>query len=133
MKAKLYIVIGMLSLMLCACGEQQNENISEDTAEDIAEQESTESMELPSVEVGTENNVESTIENVQEVNAETQNYSNEQWHSAYQAILNDWKTIEQYGDFEYLKMYFDSGYQFGNGEEGLYVPVLVHGCHTGYC
>lgn len=41
-------------------------------------------------------------------------YATEPWYSAYRSILNDWTTIDQYGDFSYLKMYFDIDYQFDN-------------------
>ncbi len=73
MKMKRCIVIGLLTFMLCACGEQQKETIPDNVTENSVEQESieqgsSESMELPSAEKETEVEVvtESSIENVQE-------------------------------------------------------------------
>lgn len=34
------------------------------------------------------------------------------WNSAYNKILNNWKTIDKYGDVSYLKFYFGSDYKF---------------------
>lgn len=107
MRKKLFVVIGMLSLMLCACGETENELITENTGESVANQESIRASEPPSKEM-------ETTESLQADKEEARDYASEQWYSAYQTILSDWKTIEQYGDFEYLKMYFDTGYQFDN-------------------
>lgn len=39
-------------------------------------------------------------------------YMSKPWYEAYKMILKDWTTIDQYGDFSYLKMYFDIDYQF---------------------
>lgn len=141
MKLKLCIVIGLLTFMLCACGEQQKEMIPDNVAENSVEQESieqgsSESMELPSAEkeTGAEDDAESSMENVQEESTETQDNTTEQWCSAYQEILADWKVIDKYGDFEYLKMYFGTEYQFDkywlcdvNGDE---VPELF--LHSDY-
>ncbi len=56
----------------------------------------------------TENSVEQdSIESM-----ELQDDTTEQWCSAYQEILDNWKIIEQYGNMKYLKGYFDSEYQF---------------------
>lgn len=41
-------------------------------------------------------------------------YATKSWYEAYKMILKDWTTIDQYGDFSYLKMYFDLDYQFDN-------------------
>lgn len=41
-------------------------------------------------------------------------YASKSWYEAYKTILKDWTTIDQYGDFSYLKMYFDLDYQFDN-------------------
>ena len=38
-------------------------------------------------------------------------YASKSWYEAYKTILKDWTTIDQYGDFSYLKMYFDLDYQ----------------------
>ena len=34
------------------------------------------------------------------------------WRDAYQMFLNDWKRIEEYGDFSYLPFYFGNKYYF---------------------
>lgn len=39
-------------------------------------------------------------------------YVSKSWYEAYKMILKDWTTIDRYGDFSYLKMYFDIDYQF---------------------
>lgn len=41
-------------------------------------------------------------------------YENEAWYKAYQTILTDWTSIDNYGDFSYLKGYFDNDYSFDN-------------------
>lgn len=87
MKVKMFITAGILSLMLCACGGQQAE---------------------------TGSNAQELEDDLQAINDIAQIDTSEQWYSAYQAILNDWTMIDEYGDFEYLKMFFDSKYQFDN-------------------
>lgn len=129
MKVKLLIVIGMLSLVLCACGDGQHDIVSGSMGESIVNQESIQESESSSI-VSQEGNLEKpetiedlptenmeiteTPENLEQSKDEVSDYSAERWYSAYQTIIDDWKTIEQYGDFEYLKMYFDKEYQFDN-------------------
>lgn len=52
------------------------------------------------------------------------------WRQAYHIFLDDWKSIEKYGDFSYLEFYFEEGYYFdkyflsdvdGNGTPELFL------------
>lgn len=38
--------------------------------------------------------------------------SKQNWRSAYQGILTDWRQVERYQDTSYLKQYFGEGYRF---------------------
>ncbi|MDE7277363.1 MAG: hypothetical protein K2N98_11025 [Lachnospiraceae bacterium] len=40
------------------------------------------------------------------------NEPSENWQTAYQVFLDDWKQIEKYGDFGYLEWYFGDNYSF---------------------
>ena len=61
-------------------------------------------------------------------------YASKSWYEAYKTILKDWTTIEQYGDFSYLKMYFDIDYEFDNyylcDIDGNGIPELM--LHSDY-
>ena len=41
-------------------------------------------------------------------------YESEPWYEAYKTILSDWTSIDNYGDFSYLKSFFDEDYSFDN-------------------
>ena len=43
---------------------------------------------------------------------ETDRGQTQNWQEAYRLFLDDWKLVEEYGDFGYLEMYFEEDYYF---------------------